>query len=87
MHAAKRQHSRVVLLQHDGSSDRFACSRCLHPMERCALQGIRAEQWAGLSKSGVLRATGHAMSTPVVAAAFERCMEVLVARLGTDIPR
>ncbi len=56
-------------------------------MERCALQGFRAEQLAGMSKSGVLRATGNAMSTPVVAAAFKRCMEVLAARLGTDVPR
>ena len=56
-------------------------------MERCALQGFRAEQLAGMSKSGVLRATGNAMSTPVVAAVFKRCMEVLAARLGTDVPR
>ena len=40
-----------------------------------------------MSKSGVLRATRNAMSTPVVAAAFKRCVEVLVARLGTDAPR
>eukprot|EP00974_Lingulodinium_polyedra_P036163 3468045-Lingulodinium_polyedra.AAC.1 len=65
MHAAKRQLSRVVLLQHDGSSDSVACSRSLHPKERCALQGIRAGQLVGMSKSGVLRATGNAMSTPV----------------------
>ena len=56
-------------------------------MERCALQGFRPEQLVGMSKSGVLRATGNAMSTPVVAAAFKRCVEVLVARLGTDVPR
>ena len=56
-------------------------------MGRCALQGFRAEQLAGMSKSGVLRATGNAMSTPVVAAAFNRCVEVLAARLGTGVPR
>ena len=56
-------------------------------MERCALQGFRAEQLAGLSKSGVLRTTGNAMSAPVVAVAFKRCMEVLVARLGVGVPR
>ena len=56
-------------------------------MERRALQGFRPEQLAGMSKSGVLRATGNAMSTPVVVAAFKRCMEVLAARLGTDVPR
>ena len=56
-------------------------------MERCALQGFRAEQLAGMSKSGVLRATGNAMSTPVVATAFKRCVEVLAARLGTGVPR
>ena len=56
-------------------------------MERCALQGFQPEQLAGMSKSGVLRATGNAMSTPVVAAAFKRCVEVLAARLGTNVPR
>ena len=52
-----------------------------------ALQGFRPEQLVGMGKSGVLRATGSAMPTPVVAAAFKRCVEVLVARLGTDVPR
>jgi len=55
-------------------------------MERCALQGFRAEQLAGMSKAGVLRATGNAMSAPVVAAVFKRCMEVLAARTSTGIP-
>eukprot|EP00974_Lingulodinium_polyedra_P100557 9741632-Lingulodinium_polyedra.AAC.1 len=27
------------------------------------------------------------MSTPAVASVFKRCMEVLVASLGTDVPR
>ena len=39
-----------------------------------------------MSKAGVLRATGNAMSTPVVAAAFKRLMEVLVARLSIGVP-
>ena len=64
----------VWLLQHDLTSDSFNLSRCLHPMERCALQGFQAEQLAGMSKAGVLRATGNAMSTPVVAAVLKRCM-------------
>ena len=55
-------------------------------MERCALQGFRAEQLAGMSKAGVLRATGNAMSTPVLAAAFKRCMEVLAARMSMGVP-
>ena len=76
----------IWLLQYDASSDCFTLSRCLHPMERCALQGFPAEQLAGMSKAGVLRATGNAMSTPVVAAAFKRLMEVLVARLSIGVP-
>ena len=76
----------IWLLQHDASSDSFKLSRCLHPMERCALQGFRAEQLAGMSKAGVLRATGNAMSTPVVAASFKRCAEVLAARMSTGVP-
>ena len=66
--------------------DCIKLSRCLHPMERCALQGFRADQLAGMSKAGVLRATGNAMSTPVVAAAFKRCMEVLAARMSIGVP-
>ena len=76
----------IWLLQHDASSDSFKLSRCLHPMERCALQGFRAEQLAGMSKVGVLRATGNAMSAPVVAAVFKRCMEVLAARTSMGVP-
>ena len=40
-----------------------------------------------MSKAGVLRATGNAMSTPVVAAAFKRCMEVLAACMSMGITR
>ena len=39
-----------------------------------------------MSKAGVLHATWNAMSTPVVAAAFKRCMEVLVARMSIGVP-
>ena len=34
----------------------------------------------------MLRATGNAMSTPVVAAAFKRCMVVLAARMSMGVP-
>jgi hypothetical protein len=40
---------------------------------------------AGMSKTGVLRATGNAMSVPAIAAAFKRCMEVLSVSLGTAL--
>ena len=70
----------VWLLQHDPTSDSFNLSRCLHPMERCALQGFQAEQLAGMSKAGVLRAKGDACCARRVAAVLKRCMEVLVAR-------
>ena len=84
--ALRTDNDRIWLLQYNGSSEYFALSRCLHPMERCALQGFRAEHLAGMSKSGVLRATGNAMSTAVVAAAFKRCLEVMAARLGPGFP-
>ena len=47
IHALRTSDDLIWLLQHDGSSDRVALSRCLHPMERCALQGIpgRALRW------------------------------------------
>ena len=56
-------------------------------MERCAVQGFPAVQLVGMTMTGVLRATGNAMSTPAVASASKRCMEVLVASLCTDVPR
>ena len=76
----------IWLQQHDAPSDCINLPRCLYPMERCALLGVRTEQLAGMSKAGVLRATGNAMSTPVVAAAFKRCMEVLAARMSMGVP-
>jgi hypothetical protein len=51
------------------------------------LQGFRVEQLADLSKAAVVRTLGNAMSVPVVASVFKRCMEVLVARLGTAAVR
>ena len=86
VNALRTSNDLIWLLQYDAPSDSIKLSRCLHPMERCALQGFRAEQLAGMSKAGVLRATGNAMSTPVVAAVFQRCMDVLVARMSMDIP-
>ena len=44
------------------------------PHERCALQGFRAEQLAGMSKSGVLCATGNAMWLPVMGAGVPRAI-------------
>eukprot|EP00974_Lingulodinium_polyedra_P015856 1539048-Lingulodinium_polyedra.AAC.1 len=40
-----------------------------------------------MGKTGVLRATGNAASTPVVASVFKRSTEVLVASLGAGAPR
>ena len=77
----------IWLLQYDGASRRIVFSRCLHPLERCELQGFRAEQLADLSKAAVVRTTGNAMSVPVVASVFKRCMEIIVARLGATVPR
>ena len=41
MNALRTGHDLIWLLQYNGSSGRFALSQCLHPMERCALQGFR----------------------------------------------
>ena len=87
MNALRTGNDLIWLLQYDGSSDRCALARCLHPMELCALQGFQPEQLVALSMSGILRATGIAMSTAAVAAASKRCVEVLACRLGTHVPR
>lgn len=85
INALRTSNDLIWLLQYDASSGKFVFSRCLHPMERCSLQGFRAEMLAGMSKTGVLRATGNAMSVPVIAAVFKRCMEVLSVSLGTAL--
>jgi len=81
LNALRTGNDLIWLLQYDGSSDRFALSRCLHPMERCALQRFRPEQLGGVSKSGNMRATGNAMSAP----SGGRCFQALRGGLGLPL--
>jgi len=50
-------------------------SRGLHPVERLVLHGLPPTMAAGMKKSDLLRATGNAMTAPVVAAVVQRCFE------------
>jgi site-specific DNA-cytosine methylase len=58
----------IKWITHVGGHPHF--SRCLHPVERLALQGFPASLAAVLSKSALLLHTGNAFSVPVVADAL-----------------
>ena len=65
-------------------------SRCLHPVERFALQGFRPEVAAFFSKSDGMRVSGNAFSVPVVTHAFRQVLECFITptALGfPDVPR
>jgi len=49
-------------------------SRCLHPVERLALQGFSPELAHWMSKTTLLRATGNSFTVPVVVAVFRQCL-------------
>ena len=56
----------------DGS---VTLSRCLHPVERLALQGFAPELASCVSKQTLVRATGNNFTVPVVVDVFQRCMD------------
>ena len=58
----------------DGST---ILSRCLHPVERLALQGFAPELASCMSKSTLIRATGNSFTVPVVVDVFQRCMDAI----------
>ena len=53
-------------------------SRCLHPVERLALQGFSPELARWMSKTTLLRATGNSFTVPVVVAVFRQCLTSIV---------
>lgn len=55
-------------------------SRCLHPVERLALQGFPPELAQWMSKTTLLRATGNSFTVPVVVAVFRQCLASLARR-------
>lgn len=61
-------------------------SRCLHPVERLALQGFRPEVADFLSKSALLRLSGNAFSVPVVTAVVRECLMLLAAPRVLGVP-
>ena len=52
-------------------------SRCLHPVERLALQGFAPELALCMSKQTLVRATGNSFTVPVVVDVFQRCMDAI----------
>ena len=55
-------------------------SRCLHPVERLALQGFPPELARLMSKKTTLRATGNSFTVPVVTAVFRQCLAAISLR-------
>ncbi len=76
---AKNEMVWVVVWGPGGES--LKLSRCLHPLERCTLQGFPAEIATELSKRQTLEMAGNAFSVPVMAAALWACMHALVGVL------
>ena len=68
----------------DGS---ILLSRCLHPVERLALQGFAPELASCMSKMTLIRATGNSFTVPVVVDVFQRCMDSICYSpiLGVEI--
>ena len=52
-------------------------SRCLHPVERLALQGFPPELALFMSKKTLLRATGNSFTVPVITAVFRQCLAAI----------
>ena len=52
-------------------------SRCLHPVERLALQGFAPGLASYMSKGTLIRATGNSFTVPVVVDVFQRCMDAI----------
>ena len=73
-----RTHNELTWVLYMDRLGEFVFSRCLHPVERCALQGFRPELANLLSKSGLVRATGNSFTVPVVVAVFGQCLKAFV---------
>ena len=65
----------IWLYQIDDAGNQIL-SRCLHPVERLALQGFPVELANPLSKTDRLRATGNSCSVAVVTSAFRHWLSV-----------
>ena len=73
----------VYMLDRHGT---LLVSRCLHPVERLALQGFRPKVADFLSKSALVRITGNAFSVPVVTAVVRECFMLLASPRVLGVP-
>ena len=55
-------------------------SRCLHPVERLALQSFPPELARYMTKTSLLRTTGNSFTVPVVVAVFRQCLVSIALR-------
>ena len=74
---ALRTQNEFLWIMHVDSTGKLDVSRCLHPLERFALQGFPCHVSETLSKPQVLLVTGNAMSVPVVGAVVSQIMFAL----------
>ena len=73
-----RTQNELVWLYQAGAHGRTVLSRCLHPVERFALQGFRPEVAVFFSKADGIRISGNAFSVPVVTHAFRQVLECFI---------
>ena len=67
------------LLKYSEAGD-VIISRCLHPVERLALQGFAPELARHVSKNTLMRITGNSFTVPVVVAVFRQCLVSIAHR-------
>ena len=69
--------SEMIWLYKQSSSHGVTLSRCLHPVERLALQGFPVELATCFSKHDLLRAIGNSFSVPVVTDVFKHWLAAI----------
>ena len=82
-----RTASELVWLYSCDQDGRKTLSRCLHPVERLALQGFRPEVALSFSKVDLLRVTGNACSVPVVTAVFRQLLKPYMHPVAFGLPQ
>lgn len=82
----RTENEHIWLYQLDVAGKRVLLSRCLHPVERLALQGFPVELGKFLSKSDLLRATGNSFSVPVVTCVFRQWLLLAMRAYALELP-
>ena len=81
-----RTQNELLWLYKEKEDGTTVLSRCLHPVERFALQGFRPEVAAFFSKADGIRVSGNAFCVPVVTHAFRHIIECFITPTALGFP-